>query len=443
MSTRYKLKQLAEHIPGPVGKALARVPYAWKLGPVYKKTKKEHDEFERLPVARKKEIITRRVRKIALFAYKNIEFYKERYDRAGFAPSSISDFEDIARAPIFTKGDLRAAGIEKRTHTEPGMLQINTGGSSGEPLEFHIDRHAFAREWAFMHTIWAAGGYEPKNLKITFRGKNLGDAPMRFNPVHNEYYINAYCTPNVQADAIKTVAASVRHVHGYPSSIYEFVRFCAVNRPDVLDILRNNVRSVMMGSEFPAPVYRDLIEEKLCDKTISWYGLSEMTILAPETDRYLYAPFHYYGYCEAVDNGDGRFRLIGTSCDNTASPFIRYDTGDLVAPVYDDGLLVGFRIEDGRVGEFVTDRNGNRIALTSLIFGRHHTIFGSAKFIQIAQSEPGEATLVVVPVDGRNITADEARAGFDLTNVEIDFTVVIRQEPYKTPAGKVPLIALE
>lgn len=162
--------------------------------------------------------------------------------------------------------------------------------------------------------------------------------------------------------------------------------------------------------------------------------------MAPEIRNNFYVPFHSYGYCEAIPDSAGKYRLIGTSYYNNASSFIRYDTGDLVTPVFDKGLLVGFGVEAGRIGDFVEDANGNRISLTSLIFGRHHPIFGQARFVQIRQERPGKATLIVSLSPDHGYEKKEVRAGFDLSHVAIDFSIEIRANPLRSPSGKVPLL---
>lgn len=79
-------------------------------------------------------------------------------------------------------------------------------------------------------------------------------------------------------------------------------------------------------------------------------------------------------------------------------PLIRYDTGDLVEATKrtEGGLVTEFAIKEGRSGDFIEDRNGKKIPLTGLIFGRHHKAFDSADYIQIGQSEPGKATLYIM-----------------------------------------------
>src|SRR5690606_3221648 len=125
---------------------------------------------------------------------------------------------------------------------------------------------------------------------------------------------------------------------------------------------------------------------------------------------------------EALDEG----RLVCTSYYNRASPLIRYDTGDRVDPVVNDGLLDKFKISNGREGDFIIDKLGNKIFLTGLIFGRHHELFESARHIQIYQPATGIAEVLVTPRD--TLTPEAAAASFDSTNVSLDFIFKVVQE---------------
>ncbi len=92
---------------------------------------------------------------------------------------------------------------------------------------------------------------------------------------------------------------------------------------------------------------------------VSWYGYSEMTVLPRETAKGVYESLPSYGYAEAVPNEyGGDCRLVCTGLHNRVHPFIRYDTGDLVEPVSQHGGSLAFRIAEGRVGDFVHDRQG-------------------------------------------------------------------------------------
>ncbi len=233
----------------------------------------------------------------------------------------------------------------------------------------------------------------------------------------------------------------IRYLHGYPSVIYDFACYCEEGRPAWVAALRSMLRGAFPGSEFPHPVYRDKIESVFGIPSVSWYGYTERTILAWEAgDRYCYVPFHTYGFAEAVQNpSTGRMTLVGTSYYSNASPFIRYDTGDEVEVVASEGgLLRAFRITGGRQGDYVIDRSGKRISLTGLVFGRHHKIFGKARFVQVTQNQPGKVVFVITP-KSQLLSGDLLRSDFDLAGIDMEFACLVVDSPILSPMGKVLL----
>jgi phenylacetate-CoA ligase len=193
-----------------------------------------------------------------------------------------------------------------------------------------------------------------------------------------------------------------------------------------------------MGSEFPHPHYRNTIEDVFSIKTISWYGHTERAVLAyVKNEKYLYEPFQTYGYTEVM-NVDGKDELIGTSYYNQASPLIRYNTNDEVTKTTSEGgILQSFQMKGGRSGEFVIDRDGKKINLTGLIFGRHHELFNEAKYIQVKQIEPG---IIEIHYVANGLSAEKAAMLFDSNNVNMVISFVQRDEPVRTVAGKVNLL---
>lgn len=281
-----------------------------------------------------------------------------------------------------------------------------------------------------MHTIWKKLGYRYTDLKLAIRGKNLGKRPFAYNPVHNEYIINTYLAVKDYADELKRLFEK-RHpkwFHGYPSSIYQFILECeGALGADGTRQLFNGVVGLLLSSEYPHPYMLKKFGEYGL-KWVSWYGHSEMAILAWADAQMVYHPFVTYGLAEVQDG-----HLLGTGYHNFDMPLIRYDTGDLVEEVPG-----GFRVKEGRSGDFVEDKNGKLIPLTALIFGRHHKAFDVADHVQIRQPEAGKATLVVS--GSRDALAGLAMHElFDLTNVAIDFEMEIVDKPIRTAAGKLKL----
>ena len=362
----------------------------------------------------------------------------------GFSPGALSTFDDIARVPIVTKSDLRAWSLSRRSSPVAGRFRANTGGTSGQPLEFYLSRRLFAREWAHMHTAWRRLGYRQTDLKLTFRGSTFrGKRALKFRAIHNEFAVSAYHPQEVIAAEVRELLKrrSVRFLHGYPSTVYQFAAHCASAATDVRDALRATLRGILLGSEYPAPSYRERIERTFGVPCLSWYGHSEMAVFAYEKSRpFVYSPMHTYGYAEAIRQADGEHHLIGTSYDNKATPFIRYDTGDSVEPVIAGGMLETFRIASGRVGDFIVDRHGRPVSLTALVFGRHHDAFGIADFVQVRQNVPGHATIVIVPTEKTGRTSTEWASLFDFRGVDMDLDFEVVSHPHRTPAGKTPLL---
>src|SRR5690606_11174495 len=125
------------------------------------------------------------------------------------------------------------------------------------------------------------------------------------------------------------------------------------------------------------------------------------------------------GFAEALPTEEkGIYRLVCTSFYNRAHPFIRYDTGDLVSVVENDGFGLSFKVAEGRIGDFITDRAGNRHALTAITLGRHHEAFNHLQHLQVRQDDDGGVTILVVPKNAQ-VSLDLIRSGLDLYDLDL------------------------
>ncbi|WP_309089053.1 hypothetical protein [Phenylobacterium sp.] len=440
MSVKTRLKSIAERAPAPLARLLAYVPFSVRLGPGYVRTLRLAAGMTSARACDVRAWAFPKLKAIVRRAYEETAFYRAFYDARGYDPSRLRTFEHFQDIPIVTKADLREFGLEDRSTPAPRRMLINTGGTSGQPLAFHVDGEAFAREWAHMHLIWGRAGYHYRDLKLTMRGRNLGGDVLRYNAVHNEYIINTYADRSAVADALYELLKRrrIQWIHGYPSIVSEIISSLADIRPEAMRGLQRNLKGVLLGSEFPAPHYVEPLKRTLGVQMTAWYGHSEMCVLAYEDASNHYVPLHSYGFVEALDGSDGQ-RLIGTSYWNTASPFIRYDTGDLVQAEVRDGVVESFAVAAGRTGDFVIDGRGMRIALTALIFGRHHPAFDRCRHVQVRQVQPGKLELLVVPGD-KTVGIPEIMSGFDFSNVELKVSPVLLSEPVRSEAGKIRLL---
>jgi phenylacetate-CoA ligase len=431
------VKKIAESVPYSLGSIIGKLPMSLRLGSTYNYFSEKLKV--QLRTEDQKEEHLQKIQKLLKHASTDVRFYQSFYNEQNGLFPRPKTFEDILSVPIVKKDDFQKYPLNERSVSHLALKKSNTGGTTGQPLDFFLEKTAYAREWAHMHAIWARLGYRFTDEKITIRGKNIGNGFYKYNFNQNEFLINAY-TPlleHLEVCRKLIIKRNIKWIHGYPSAVFSFLRELETVDSILFEILIKKIKGVFLGSEYPAPQYRNYIEKHCGLKSISWYGHSEMAVLAPEREpgSGIYFPFHSYGFSEAIPDGES-YRLVATSTNNFATPLIRYDTGDLIEPNFKDGLLESFRIKEGRNSDSVIDINGRSISLTGLIFGRHHKAFNHSEHIQVSQPAPGKIEILITSKETRSSWGDL----FDFSNSFFDVSFKQIESPIRTPAGKVQLL---
>lgn len=439
-----KIKRKLTRLPLPIGTMISHIPYSLRSGfnTIYTQRKKEIANLEYQSTRYKQMFIFERVKAIAEFAYKNIPFYTRFYRQADVNPTRLTCFKDIQHLPILDKSQLQAVELEERSYKTKNRYLINTGGSSGHPLTFFMERESHPHEWAHMHHIWDKTGFHQTRLKILFAGRSNVRNIVDYDSISHQLIVDVYKGWELIADKLLSIYSKYKpqYLHGYPSVLFDFIFWLHVNKHPLLPLLKNSISAIFLGSEAPAKVFRKDIEELINCQSISWYGHTERAILAYEKNEYgIYYPFQSYGYGESLEDITGT-KLLGTSYYNYASPLIRYDTGDRISAYSNDGVLEYFEVTHGREGEFIFDKNNEKIFLTALIFGRHHELLNQSKHIQIKQTIHGSAEIHIVLRETSHLNIMDLAKLFDSNNVQIDFSFNIISQPYRTITGKVPLL---
>ena len=361
------LKKTLTKTPFSIGAGLAKIPYSIRpgFGKDYRRAQATRRWFEEeASPEEKRDFIFQRVRRVAEIAAREVPFYRDFYAENGFDVAELRSFEDLGKIPIVTKALLQEYELEKRSRKIAGRSATFTGGSSGEPFLFYSDKRQIGNEWAHMHWIWGRLGFGQADLKLSVALEPEAP-PIFYNGLRHEVVLNIYFSREILSAAFLNLPKRVRkikYLRGYPSAFSEFLSFCETENPAVLDALRENLRGTFLASEFPSPIFRETIERTTGKPTISWYGHAERAILAPERRRAgLYEPFQSYGFCETVRDADGFESLVGTAYWNFASPLIRYRVDDGVKVIEkEDGILKSFEILEGRIGDFLVDKNGEK-----------------------------------------------------------------------------------
>lgn len=430
-------KRIAENLPYPIGKTLSVIPMNWRLGGDYQRYKRLSTQVCVKTANNDRYFAS--IRAIVKQAFYGTRFYNDLYTRHNISPDQIQGFKDFREIPIATKTAMQQYSLSDRSTPQMPLKKSNTGGTTGQPLSFYLEKSAYAREWAHMHSIWESLDYRHTDEKITLRGRNIGKKYYKYNFNQNEFLINAYSSIDRNIDECRRLVLKhdIQWIHGYPSSVYSFLRELEEVDSSIFEILIKKLKGAFLGSEYPAPQYRRYLEHHCRLKVISWYGHSEMAVLAAERESGtgLYYPFYSYGFPEAIASGNS-YRLIATSIHNFATPFVRYDTGDLIDPTFKNGHLECFQIREGRNSDCVVDKNGRSISLTGLIFGRHHLAFNHCEHVQVRQSGPGEIEIVITSRTPRGNWNEL----FDFSNCHFDVAFTQVSAPITSAIGKVQLL---
>lgn len=252
MSVKINLKGFAEKIPPVAGVLFNFVPFKMRLGDDYVNYFKLIDKLIRDEDKTKEKYIIENFNKILIHFKINNRFYDQLLKQSNISLKEVKGLNEISDFPILTKALLKEIPISDRTILKYGFKQFNTGGTSGMPLSFYMEKNFYSREWAHMHYMWKKIGYTPTHTKITIRGKNI-DNIYSYNFNQNEFIINSYHSFNTK-DYLTLLKVFKKYntefIHGYPSSIYNFLKEASVKAPFLIDFLKKNIKGIMLGLNF-------------------------------------------------------------------------------------------------------------------------------------------------------------------------------------------------
>ncbi len=398
-----------------LGRLVSLVPENLKWGRTYREWRELIAAARRDPASARARQDRSRVAVIAAAAERSIYYGALLQSRlgAGFRPEQILAPGEWAKIPILTSAEVADHAAEMCTRPIAELDVGSTGGTSGRPVKFYLDRHRSPIEYAFVHDAWSRAGYRPGDPRCVFRGVELD----RSEPPHMQYdqaLAELRCsvfhltdeTMRGYYEAIR--ARGIRYIHGYPSAIAVFAAF--LQRSGLAPL--SQIAGVFATSERLYEEQSDLFRQVFDRATlVPFYGLSEKAAFAcggsDDTDVLAFEPL--YGFTELVDAQGApvtavgaRGRVVSTGLLFHGMPFIRYDTGDtaqlVAAPDAENGhrlIVRGITPKHGT--EYFLGRSGALIAVKGIISNLQGTAYGIREY-QFYQDTPGRAEVRIVPL---------------------------------------------
>lgn len=322
-----------------------------------------------------------RLRELLLHAFRNVPFYRRRFEVAGVTPLDIRTVEDLKSIPVLTKSEIQDQKSEllARNIPESARIRNQTGGSTGSPLQFWIDRERFdsRRASTDRHNEWA--GLRPGDWYAHMWGSRF-DTGTDTRPVitwrQRLLYRNLTLNTSLISDEdLREYVALLRRVRprfmvAYAQSAAFFARYC--ERNGIHDI---RFQSVITTAEMLLPGQRTLIENVFGARVFNRYGSREVSVIASDcrymTGMHINADALIVEVEPAPGLPLGTGRVLITDLLNRSTPFIRYEIGDLAGPLETDVCSCGRafpRIANirGRVTDFLVTSDNRKISGISL-----------------------------------------------------------------------------
>jgi phenylacetate-CoA ligase len=391
-----------------------------------------------------------KLRRLMRHAQAHVSFYRQRFDEARVNVSADDPLEQLRRLPGLDKSEIRAALSAMLWHDAPGgLFPNNTGGSTGEPLTFYVDRRRQAYDQAARMRTHRWFGVRPGDREMYLWGspieKERNGRLKRFrDAMFNHRLLDAFNMSEARLDEYLEEWNRFRPVclFGYPTSIVRFVEHARLRGRR---LNRTCLRAVFVTGEVCFAHDRAVISEFFGVPVADGYGSRDAGFIAHECPR---GRMHITAeniVVEILEDGvpvprGGCGEIVITHLDAYGMPFIRYRTGDIGRLV--DGRCACGRglpmmdVVQGRCTDFLYLPDGNVRHALSIIYPLRE-IPGVGRFRVVQGEDHGVCVEVVCSDPSARLTTEAVAKrlrpvlGHDLA---LDVRVVDQIQP--NAAGK-------
>jgi phenylacetate-CoA ligase len=387
---------------------------------------KELQSNQWLPYDQLAEIRWEKLKRLLLYAYEHIPFYRQLWKSCGVNPHKFTSINDMQGMPVITKKELKVAqdNDEFLLSKKKGYEYAFTSGTTGERFKVPFSFSGFQKKYAnHLRQIYASGwrlGMKSATLHYSghsqFKGKYSGrhddrEPFMNFRETalglaHRRRVLTPYFEtfsgndifPRQWYDELKV----------YKPYLFETMDFNLLVLKDYID--RNNMEKLSIPIIYVLGTYslalRNAMEKFFNAELFNRYSPHEIEGVA-------FACHEHKGMHMAIDSYHIEFLnshnqpvspeetgfITITDLDNYVLPLIRYQVGDL-GHYYAGRCRCGRGLPlmgdiDGRARDLFTLKNGETIAPAKIAAVLQDE--SAVRLFQIVQSIEGTITVSIVP----------------------------------------------
>jgi phenylacetate-CoA ligase len=377
----------------------------WLLGAYYGARGRRYGAHRRFlersqwwPAEWVRELQWRELQKLLGYCLSRSPFYQRKY--AGVVLQDIRSWEDFERLPVLERVEVNQHREEMRDPRSRERLILHaTGGSSGTPTRFYLNRDSFDWRMAATARAYAWSGYRVGDRTLFLWGAPASPAATGakrkldlFHRVRGEHLFNTFRQDErLWAEILSwTQRARPKFVVGFVSSLEGFARY-------LLDQGQRlpGLQGVLTAAEPVSMLTRELVESALTAPLFNTYGSREFMSIGAECGQHDGLHINGENILVEVAGPGARGELLVTDLHNYGSPLVRYRIGDVgtlnLEPCGCGRGLPRLRSVDGRVTDQLRLQDGRLVS--GLVFPHLIKEFPQIREYQVEQHSLDAVTL--------------------------------------------------
>lgn len=323
-----------------------------------------------------------RLRVLLKHAAAHVPYYRHLFAENGFSPQDISDVADLARLPLLSKELMRAHAQELRSDTAGKLIRLNTGGSSGQPLVFHVGIDRVSHDVAAKWRVYRWWGVDVGDPEVVVWGSPIELGAQDRLRAWRDRLLRSRLLPafDMSAFNLDRFVGQLRKwkpriLFGYPSALALIARHASRTGIEMGDL---GIRVAFVTAERLYPDQAQTIRGVFGCRIGNGYGGRDSGYVAhecPEGGMHISAEDIIVEIVDAAGRvlpPGSQGEIVVTHLDTREYPFIRYRTGDI--GVLDPGTcacgrgLPMIREIQGRSTDFVVTPDGTMMHGLALIY---------------------------------------------------------------------------
>ena len=269
-------------------------------------------------------------------AYKNVPYYREVMIERGLKPANIQTVQDLNKLPVLTKEVFKSNYPEKlraQNWNKYKVLHRNSSGSTGKPIQYLMTREGYGFNKACNLRGWYWMGFRlgDKIIKVSQNERNTLEKKIQDKLDNTLLFSSGYSRESLEEFIISFNKFKPAYLRSYPDPLQFIALFL-----EEKDIRLEGLKAINTTGNILFPYVRNLIKDRFGVQIFDSYSCEGGPNFFECHTHECYHSSMEYGISEILDENLNEVkpgelgRLYTTDLWNYTSPFIRYDSADIV-----------------------------------------------------------------------------------------------------------------